>query len=78
MDLVYDVITNIEFWMSFILKQFINEITKDKSMNTLKSVIIGVGAIMWSHTQIRFVEQINSTSTRQDNSKGVRLPLSTF
>jgi len=54
-DLVYDVITSLEFWISFIVKQFINEILKLKTMNILKSVIVGVGAIVWSHTQIRLV-----------------------
>jgi len=54
-DLVYDVITSLEFWISFILKQFINEILKLKTMNILKSVIVGVGAIVWSQTQIRLV-----------------------
>ena len=57
-DLVYNVITSVEFWISFILKQFINEILKLKTMNIIKSVIVGVGAIMWSHTQIRLVELI--------------------
>ena len=54
-DLVYDVITSLEFWISFIVKQFINETLKLKTMNIFKSVIIGVGAIVWSHTQIRLV-----------------------
>lgn len=57
-DLVYDVITGVEFWISFILKQFINEILKLKTMNIFKSVIVGVGAIVWSHTQIRLVRLI--------------------
>jgi len=56
-DLVYNVITSIEFWISFIVKQFINEFLKHKTMNIFKSVIVGVGAIVWSHTQIRLVEQ---------------------
>ena len=54
-DLVYDIITSVEFWMSFFLKQFINECLKLKTMNIFKSVIVGVGAIVWSHTQIRLV-----------------------
>jgi hypothetical protein len=54
-DLVYDVITSLEFWISFIVKQFINETLKLKTMNILKSVIVGVGAIVWSQTQIRLV-----------------------
>lgn len=57
-DLVYDVITGVEFWISFILKQFINEILKLKTMNIFKSVIVGVGAIVWSHKQIRLVRLI--------------------
>lgn len=55
-DLVYHVITSIEFWISFIVKQFIFESLKLRSMNIFKSVIVGVGAIVWSHTQIRLVE----------------------
>lgn len=54
-DLVYDIITSVEFWMSFFIKQFINECVKLKTMNKFKSVIVGVGAIVWSHTQIRLV-----------------------
>ena len=54
-DVVYDIITGVEFWVSFFLKQFINECLKLKTMNIFKSVIVGVGAIMWSHTQIRLV-----------------------
>ena len=57
-DLVYDVITSVEFWISFIVKRFINETLKLKTMNILKSVIVGVGAIVWSHTQIRLVRLI--------------------
>jgi hypothetical protein len=57
-DLVYDVITSVEFWISFIVKQFINEFLKLKTMNIFKSVIVGVGAIVWSHTQIRLVRLI--------------------
>lgn len=54
-DLVYDLITSLEFWISFIVKQFINEILKLKTMNILKSVIVGVGTIVWNQTQIRLV-----------------------
>ena len=54
-DLIYEVITSLEFWISFIVKQFMNEILKPKSMNIFKSVIVGVGTIVWSHTQIRLV-----------------------
>lgn len=57
-DLVFDVITSVEFWISFIVKQFINEFLKLKTMNIFKSVIVGVGAIVWSHTQIRLVRLI--------------------
>ena len=54
-DIVYDITTSIEFWVSFIVERFINECLKLKTMNIVKSVLVGVGAIMWSHTQIRLV-----------------------
>jgi uncharacterized protein (DUF983 family) len=50
--MIYEVVMSIEFWASFILKQFINEFLKLKTMNILKSVIVGVGAIVWSQTQL--------------------------
>jgi len=46
-------------------------------MNTLKNIIVGVGAVMWSlKTNMTHKSECN-TSTYQDNSKGVRIPLST-
>ena len=55
-DIVYDIITSVEFWISFIITQFINESLKLKTMNILKIVIVGVGAIVWSHKQVRLVK----------------------
>ncbi len=54
-DIVYDITTSIEFWVSFIVERFINECIKLKTMNIFKSVIVGVGAIVWRHTQIQLV-----------------------
>ncbi len=54
-DIVYDITTSIELWVSFIVERFINECLKLKTVNIIKSVIVGVGAIVWSHTQIRLV-----------------------
>lgn len=54
-EVVYDIITSIEFWVSFIVERFINECLKLRTVNIIKTVIVGVGAIVWSHTQIRLV-----------------------
>jgi hypothetical protein len=43
---------SIEFWISFMISNLINELKKQKSMNILKNVIVGVGAVMWSLRQI--------------------------
>jgi hypothetical protein len=68
---------SIEFWISFMIGNLINELKNQKTMNTLKNIIVGVGAVMWSlKTNMTHKSDCN-TLTYQDNSKGVRIPLST-
>lgn len=68
---------SIEFWISFIIGDLINELKNLKAMNTLKNIIVGVGAVMWS-LKTNMTHKIDCNNlTYQDNSKGVRIPLST-
>jgi len=46
-DLVFELIVSMEFWVSFVIKFLISEIIKLKSMNNLKIILAGVGAFMW-------------------------------
>lgn len=39
---------SIEFWISFIIGNLINELKNQNDMNTFKNIIVGVGATMWS------------------------------
>lgn len=55
----------------------INEFKKQKTMNILKSVIVGVGTIMWSLKTNMIRKFDNNSSALQGDSKGVRIPLST-
>jgi uncharacterized protein (DUF983 family) len=43
--LMYNVVTNIEFWMSFTINLLIVKLLKFKSMNNFKSILAGVDAI---------------------------------
>lgn len=68
---------SVEFWTSFMIGNLINELKNLKTMNIFKSVIVGVGAVMWSlKTNMTYKMDCNF-STYQDKSKGVRIPLST-
>jgi|WetSurMetagenome_2_1015567.scaffolds.fasta_scaffold85529_1 hypothetical protein len=76
-DLLYEVVMSIEFWISFMISNLINELKNQKTMNILKTIIVGVGAVMWS-LKTNMTHRIDySLLTYQDNSKGVRIPLST-
>ncbi len=68
---------SIEFWFSFIINNLIYEHKKLNNMNILKSIFVGVGAVMWSPRTNMTYEVENNFSSCQDNSKGVRVPLST-
>jgi len=46
-DVVFQLIVSMEFWVSFLIKFLISEIIKLKPMNNFKIIIAGVGAIMW-------------------------------
>jgi len=45
-DLMYTMITSIEFWVGFMIKFLITELINLKPMNSLKIVVAGVGAII--------------------------------
>ncbi len=77
-ELFYEIVTSVEFWLSFIIGNLINELKKQKTMNILKSVIVGVGAVMWSLKTNMTREFCKYNFAYQDNSKGVRIPLSTL
>ncbi len=47
-DLLYEIVMSIEFWISFIINNIINEFKNQKAMKILKTIIVGVGAVMWS------------------------------
>jgi len=59
------------------ISKIINEIKTQNTMNTLKTIIVGVGAVMWSLKTNMTYRIDYSLLTYQDNSKGVRIPLST-
>lgn len=69
---------SVEFWTSFMIGNLINELKNLKTMNILKSVIVGVGAVMWSLKTNMTHEMDYNFSIYQDKSKGVRIPLSTL
>ena len=46
-DVVYKMITSIEFWVGFIIRLIIIESIKLRPMNNIKIIIAGVGAMMW-------------------------------
>lgn len=76
-DLLFEIVTSIEFWLSFMISNLINELKKQKAMNIIKNIIVGVGAVMWSLKTNMTREIDYNISAYQDNSKGVRIPLST-
>lgn len=77
-ELFYEIVTSVEFWLSFMISNLINELIKQKTMNILKSVIVGVGAVMWGLKTNMTREFYKNNFSYQDNSKGVRIPLSTL
>jgi len=77
-DMLFEVVMSIEFWISFIISNLINELKKQKAMNILKTIIVGVGAVMWSLKTTMTHKIDNKVLAYQDNSKGVRIPLSTL
>lgn len=68
---------SIEFWINFMIGNLINELKKQKAMNKLKNIIVGVGVVMWSLKTNMTHKSDSNKLTYQDNSKGVRIPLST-
>lgn len=68
---------SVEFWTSFMIGNLINELKNLKTMNILKSVIVGVGAVMWSLKTNMTHKMDYNFLIYQDKSKGVRIPLST-
>ena len=39
---------SVEFWIIFMISNIIDEIKTQNAMNNLKTIIVGVGAVMWS------------------------------
>ena len=65
---------SIEFWISFMISNLINELKNQKTMNILKTIIVGVGAVMWS-LKTNMTHRIDySLLTYQDNSRGFESP----
>lgn len=56
----------------------INELKKQKTMNIFKTIIVGVGAVMWSLKTTMTHKMNDNILTYQDKSKGGRIPLSTL
>jgi len=72
-ELMYDIVTSIEFWMSLIIKQLIVKLLKFKPMNILKNIIIGVGAVVWDHN-IMTCRILFGETAYQDGSDGGSIP----
>lgn len=68
---------SIEFWLNFMIGNLIDELKKQKAMNKLKNIIVGVGVVMWSLKTNMTHKSDSNKLTYQDNNKGVRIPLST-
>jgi hypothetical protein len=72
-ELMFNIVTSIEFWMSLIIKQLIVELVKFKPMNILKNVIVGVGAVVWDHN-IMTCRVLFGETAYQDGSNGGSIP----
>ncbi len=72
-ELMYSIVTSIEFWMSLIISNLIVELKNLKPMNVLKTIIVGVGAIVWGHSNMTCRILCKETA-HQDNSDGGSIP----
>jgi uncharacterized protein (DUF983 family) len=72
-DLMFNVVTSIEFWVSLALNKIIVKLSKSKLMNNLKSIMIGVGAVVWDHN-IMTCNALLKNENDQDVSDGGSIP----
>jgi hypothetical protein len=72
-ELMFSIVTNIEFWMSLIIMQLVVELVNFKPMNIFKNVIIGVGAVVWDHN-IMTCRVLFGETAYQDGSDGGSIP----
>ena len=70
---MYDMVTSIEFWISFTINYFIVELLKFKPMDIKKSIIVGVGAIVWGPNNVT-CRILYKKLTHQDDSIGGSSP----
>ena len=72
-ELMYSIVTSIEFWMSLIISNIIVELKNLKPMNIFKAIIVGVGAIVWGHS-IMTCRILYKETANQDNGDGGSIP----
>jgi len=70
---MYSIVTSIEFWISLTVNYLIVELLKFKPMNILKSILIGVGAMVWGHN-IMTCRILYGETAYQDDSEGGSIP----
>jgi hypothetical protein len=70
---MYNIVTSIEFWMSLTISNIIVELKNLKPMNIFKTIIVGVGAIVWGHS-IMACRILCKETAYQDRSDGGSIP----
>ena len=72
-ELMYNIVTSIEFWMSLTIKKLIEKMIKFEPMNIFKNIIVGVVAVVWGHN-IMTCKILFGETTYQDSSNGGSIP----
>lgn len=72
-ELMYNIVTGIEFWISLTVNFLIVELLKFKPMNIIKSIFVGVGAMVWGHN-IMTCKILCGETAYQDDSDGGSIP----
>ncbi len=70
---MYSIVTSIEFWMSFMINLLIVELLKFKPMDIFKSILVGVGAMVWGPNNMT-CKILCGETTYQDDSIGGSSP----
>ncbi len=70
---MYNLVTSIEFWVSLTVNYLIVELLKFKPMNMFKSILVGVGAMVWGHNNMTCKILFGET-TYQDYSEEGSIP----
>lgn len=70
---MYNIVTGIEFWINLIVNFLIVELLKFKPMNIIKSIFVGVEAMVWGHNIVT-CEILCKETTYQDDSDGGSIP----